>query len=69
MPKLDQIAHTIDISDDSSVNIDGHDVTVDAIKVRLEQLSQPQASSSSNLVAATDASISNTDQTHGSLRP
>ena len=28
MPKLDQIAHEIDISDDSSVNIDGYDVTI-----------------------------------------
>ncbi|MEC7406438.1 MAG: 50S ribosomal protein L6 [Candidatus Thermoplasmatota archaeon] len=28
MPKLDQIAHTIDISNDSSVNIDGYDVTI-----------------------------------------
>lgn len=33
-------------------NVDGHDVTVEAIKVRLEQLSQPQSTFSSNLEAS-----------------
>ena len=51
-----RLLEAIRIQTAEQFNIDGHDVTVEAINVRIKQISQPKAAISSNLAEAIDTS-------------
>jgi GPH family glycoside/pentoside/hexuronide:cation symporter len=63
-----RLREAIRIQTAEQFNIDGHDVTVKSINVRLQQMSQPKAKSSSNLTPESGASVPVTDQKE-SLKP